>query len=34
MTTNYKAIDEAFEGEKEAVAAILGGNATRVIKLE
>jgi hypothetical protein len=34
VTTNYKAIDETFEGEKEAVAAVLGGNAARILKLE
>ncbi|KAJ5456743.1 hypothetical protein N7530_012017 [Penicillium desertorum] len=34
VTTNYKAIDATFEGEKEAVAAVLGGNAARILKLE
>ncbi|KAJ5121489.1 Amidohydrolase 2 [Penicillium bovifimosum] len=34
VTTNYKAIDKTFEGQQEAVAAILGGNAARVLKLE
>lgn len=34
MTTNYKAIDANFEGEKETVAAVLGGNAARILKLE
>ncbi|CAG8014877.1 unnamed protein product [Penicillium nalgiovense] len=34
VTTNYKAIDANFEGEKETVAAVLGGNAARILKLE
>ncbi|OGE57925.1 hypothetical protein PENARI_c001G12175 [Penicillium arizonense] len=34
VTTNYKAIDENFGDEKEAVAAVLGGNAARILKLE
>ncbi|KAJ5558404.1 Amidohydrolase 2 [Penicillium sp. DV-2018c] len=34
VTTNYKAIGKTFEGQQEAVAAILGGNAARVLKLE
>ncbi|KAJ5356158.1 Amidohydrolase 2 [Penicillium concentricum] len=34
VTTNYKAIDATFEGQQEAVAAVLGGNAARVLKLE
>ncbi len=34
MTTNYKAIDATLESEKEAVAAVLGGNAARILKLE
>ncbi|CAG8256290.1 unnamed protein product [Penicillium salamii] len=34
VTTNYKAIDENFDGEKEALTAVLGGNAVRVLNLE
>lgn len=34
VTTNYKAIDATFEGEQDAVAAVLGGNAARILKLE
>lgn len=34
MTTNYKAIDETFADQKEAVAAVLGGNAARILHLE
>jgi hypothetical protein len=34
VTTNYKAIDENFANEKEAVAAVLGGNAARILNLE
>ncbi|KAF8249590.1 amidohydrolase 2 [Wilcoxina mikolae CBS 423.85] len=34
VTTNYKAISDAFDGDKEKSAAVLGGNAMRLLKLE
>ncbi|KAJ5757457.1 uncharacterized protein N7511_006151 [Penicillium nucicola] len=34
VTTNYNAIDETFKDEKEVVAAVLGGNAARILNLE
>lgn len=34
VTTNYNAIEENFGGDKEAVAAVLGGNAARILNLE
>ncbi|KAJ5312540.1 hypothetical protein PENANT_c007G01885 [Penicillium antarcticum] len=34
VTTNYKAIEETFKDENETVAAVLGGNAARILSLE
>ncbi|RAH70295.1 amidohydrolase family protein [Aspergillus aculeatinus CBS 121060] len=34
VTTNYKAIHAAFEGEGETVAGVLGENAARILKLK
>ncbi|OQD74731.1 hypothetical protein PENDEC_c009G01057 [Penicillium decumbens] len=33
VTTNYKAIQDSFGDDKESVAAILGGNAARILNL-
>lgn len=33
VTTNYAAIDAAFAGDKAKSAAVLGGNAVRLLKL-
>lgn len=34
VTTNYKAIDDSFEQDKDAVYAVLGGNAVRILDLK
>ncbi|GES59788.1 2-amino-3-carboxymuconate-6-semialdehyde decarboxylase [Aspergillus terreus] len=34
VTTNYKAINDAFNTEDESVAAVLGGNAARILNLK
>lgn len=34
VTTNYKAITESFEGDTQAVEAVLGGNAARILNLK
>lgn len=33
VTTNYQAIETAFDGDNENVAAVLGGNAARILDL-
>ncbi|RAL14651.1 amidohydrolase family protein [Aspergillus homomorphus CBS 101889] len=34
VTTNYKAIHAAFDGESDTVAGVLGGNAARILNLK
>lgn len=33
VTTNYKAIDETLAGDADAIKAVLGGNAVRILNL-
>lgn len=34
VTTNYKAIEDSFHQDKDAVDAVLGGNAVRILDLK